>query len=495
VRVIAALAIVAAHAAVVIALVPHPPDLVVTLDGAGNGSATAALADRVHIEDDGSAAGLQRRRWSVTYRGDYTRRVGASRLVGPFQDPAHPPCGARVVVGQGLLDAAVPLVARALDDALAGETNVATGDYKRATAVTLQWAQLEAHAGDVYFASEAAFVPGGGYLRVTATLVFDRVSVPIVVAFVPELSTGTLGFHGYAQASLSVDNRVLDWLASQLGGDRLVTAIARHQLDNSLAATLAPPPPFALPGGGELRFVPCGQPDIHDHSLGALGFAVVVERGGDELLPPHTGATLPPATQPATVALDLDIDALDAVLYALWRSKLLDRELADVGLDRRFAADPTVAELLSVRISPVTVALPPTLTPTATGLRLAVDARATLTDGDAATTARLYGALAFAMAPPTRTVAVDATAVELACEDRPNTLRPCYADLVAAIAGRTGELHGALTQTFGEVLAAIFVDRHLSDPSLPAELVVDTVTPAIAGGTVHLDLAARLQRL
>jgi hypothetical protein len=360
--------------------------------------------------------------------------------------------------------------------------------------VTVRWAQLEAHPGDAFFAGAAGFA-GGGYLRITATLGFDRVSVPIVVALVPALTGGALGFHGYAHASLSVDNRVLDWLASQLGGDRLATAIARHQLDDSLAATLAPPPPLALPGGGELRFVPCGQVDIRDDSYAALGFAVAIARGGDAILPPLTGATLPPATQPATVALDLDVDALDALLYDAWRAKLLDRALADVGLDRRFAADPTVAELLSVRIAPVTLALPPTVSADGSALRLAVDARTQISDGDARTTGRLFGALAFSMAAPTRAVAVDATAVELACEDSPSTLRPCYADLVAAIAGRSGELHGALGDAFGALLAAIFVDRHLGDPALPAELVIHHAAPSIAAGTVHLDLTARLQRL
>ena len=60
------------------------------------------------------------------------------------------------------------------------------------------------------------------------------------------------------------------------------------------------------------------------------------------------------------VALD-DEDALNALLYELWRSGYLDRRLAGAGLDRRFNDDPLVTELLSIRISPPRLALPPVI--------------------------------------------------------------------------------------------------------------------------------------
>ena len=58
----------------------------------------------------------------------------------------------------------------------------------------------------------------------------------------------------------------------------MVTAMARRELDGALAQVLAPPP-LPLPGGGELRLVPCGAVAIHDGALGALGFAVAIAQG------------------------------------------------------------------------------------------------------------------------------------------------------------------------------------------------------------------------
>src|SRR5262245_25668889 len=68
-----------------------------------DGPIPASIRGRVVI-DDTSGPGLVRRRWSMSYRGGFRRQVGAAQLVGPFQDPAAPPCSGRVIVGQRLLD-------------------------------------------------------------------------------------------------------------------------------------------------------------------------------------------------------------------------------------------------------------------------------------------------------------------------------------------------------------------------------------------------------
>src|SRR5690606_33601692 len=103
----------------------------------------------------------------------------------------------------------------------------------------------------------------------------------------------------------------------------------------------------------------------------------------------------------------------------LWRTGWLDRELDEVGLDRRFNTDPTVTEYLSIRLSPLRLALPPVISATASGLRLAADARLAIRDGEHVTTGRGFGALDFRFATPGTTdlpVTVDVGAVELACE-------------------------------------------------------------------------------
>jgi hypothetical protein len=503
-------AIVAGHAVALVALAPDPPEFAVTLDArpaaphlAIAGDVPAPYARRVRTSVDGDGPGLDRKRWSIGYRGGFVREVGASQLVGPFQDPEHPPCNGRIVVGQHLLDAAAPVIARALDDELRGEHLPLAGDYVAARDVTVRWAQLPMHLADVAFASAAASAPGAGYIRVTATLAFDRVAVPVVVALVPELAGGGVRVRGYARATVEVDNRVLDWLAGHLGGDRLVSALARRELDGALAEVLAPPPPLPLPGGGELRLVPCGDLAIADGMQGAVGFAVAIARGSDDVLPPLVGAVLPPPrVGGGGLAIDVGVDAIDAMLYVLWRAGTLDRELADVGLDRKFAADPTVAELVSVRLAPVKLALPPVIAAVPGGLRLAVEARSQLRDGDAVTPARLYGALVFGLAPGIAAVPVTVDAVELACERgiaEPGRERParvalvaCYGDLVGAMRDRAGELQAPLGDAFAQEVRALFVDRRVEDPALPAALVIERATPVVERAGVHVELAGKL---
>ncbi len=502
-RVLLGLVIVAAHAVAIVALAPDPPEFAVTLDAPAvsahlsiAGDVPDAYASRVRTRVDGDGPGLDRKRWSVGYRGGYVREVGASQLVGPFQDPAHPPCNGRVVVGQKLLDDAAPVVARALDDELRGEHVPLAGDYRGARDVTVRWAQLEVHANDIAFASAALLAPGGGYIRVTATLGFDRAAVPVVVALVPELHDGAIALRGYAHAVVTVDNRVLDWLADRLGGNRMVTAMARRELDGALAQVLAPPPPLPLPGGGELRLVPCGAVAIQDGALGALGFAVAIAPGNNNILPPLVGTPLPPPRVGAGgLAIDAGVDAMNAMLYVLWRAGTLDRELDRVGLDRKFAADPTVAELVSVRLAPVRLALPPVVAAAPAGLRLAVEARSELRDGDAVAPARLYGGLVFALVPPMTAVTVGLDAVELACErpaGRRVALVACYADLVSAMRDRAGELQPPLSEAFGSAVRELFVDRRIDNDELPAALVIEGATPVVEPAGLHVELASKL---
>ena len=49
------------------------------------------------------AWGLRKARLPMTaYRGGVERRVGWTQLSGPYQDPAQPPCSARILFGQRL---------------------------------------------------------------------------------------------------------------------------------------------------------------------------------------------------------------------------------------------------------------------------------------------------------------------------------------------------------------------------------------------------------
>ena len=317
-----------------------------------------------------------------------------------------------------------------------------------------------------------------GYVRVSATVVFDRVAVPIVVALVPD-GPG-VHFRTAARAELAFDNRVFQWVSDRLGGDKLATRLARRQIDDVLVTTLAPPPPFALDDHQQLQFTYCTDPiQIAEGAYAALPFAVSFTGA-----PVHVATPLPPPTA-EPLSIDLSVDALNALLFELWRTGWLDRRLADAGLDRRFNTDPTVTEYLSVRISPPHLALPPVVTSEGNHLRLAADARLTIADGATNTIGRVYGALTFGFP-----ASVDVGALELACEQTPSVLVPCYGDLVAALRDRGPDFHGALTEQFLKLLDAIFVDRQLA--GLPADVTLDDATPSLKGSTLHLALDARV---
>lgn len=512
-------ALVVAHAAAFVALARTcgGSDLAVELTAPATAAAPqiagrvpAALADRVATAlDPATGPGLVRRTWSVTYRGGFERRVGAAQLVGPFQDPAAPTCTGRVVVGQRLLDdgrAGPGTVAHAMttlfDRELRGESFFGAGDYRRVRGVSLRWAELARHPADRALVRTAPH----GYVRVTATLAFDRVDVPLTVALIPRLANGALEFRIAARAGLDFDNRALQWLSNTVGADRMVTRLAREQLDGALITALAPPPPFALPDGQLLTFGYCGAPpEITDGVAGAIPFSLAIAPAAHApgVLPPRHGpAARAPIAADTRLALDLDLDALNALLYELWRSGFLDRRLAAAGLDRRFNAEPLVQQLLAIRISPLTLALPPVLAATAAGLHLAAEARLAIADGGGApVTGRLWGGLDFAFAgTAVAPVAVAFGALELSCERTPATLVPCYADLVAALRDRGREVHGELTRVFAALMADIFVDRRLAADGIPVELVIRGVAPRVVApappnASVRLELDAALAPL
>jgi hypothetical protein len=483
------IAIVAAHALGFLALAAHSRGRELAVELAAPRSIEGAPSgNHVEVHDEGAAPGLVHRRWASHYRGGFERAVGTSALAGPFQDPATPPCSGRVVVGQRLLDELAAGMAKLVDRELRGESIFPVGGYQRLDGMALRWAGPDSEAPH-------------GSVRATATVVFERARVPLVVSLVPQRAGDKLTFEIAAHAELRFGNGAIDWVGQKLGANQLASRLARRQIDDVLVTTFAAPPPFQLPGGQTLAFGFCDAPvEIRDDAYGALPFGVKLgglATAAPEVRPPRMPSGVAPSPGPGTrLALDLDLNALNALLFELWRTGWLDRKLDEVGLDRTFAEDPTVASYLSIRISPLSLALPPVISAGPGGsLRLAADARTTIRDGDAATTGRVFGALDFTFAPPTRAVAVDLGALELSCERSPTTLVPCYGDLVAAMRERGDRFHGALTTAFSGLLAQVFVDRELSAPGLPGALAIDGAVPSLTGSSpvLHLELDARLR--
>ncbi|MCX5745975.1 MAG: hypothetical protein NT062_26145, partial [Proteobacteria bacterium] len=378
---------------------------------------------------------------------------------------------------------AVPMT-KMIEDEMRGTEIFALGSFEKVTKVVLEWAQLAQRPGD------AGLVPAGtdGYVRMSARVTFAHVEIPLIVALVPAIVAGQLKFTLATRAELDFDNRVIQWASDKIGANKLATKLTQRELDASLITTLAPPPPFDLTDKQRLEFTYCDQPpEIRDHAYAALPFAVTIGRveGAPTVLPIKLGPA-PHAAVPAhtMVALDLDLDALNALLYELWRSGFLDRRLAEVGLDRAFNTDPTVTEYLSIRMSPVRLALPPVLTAEPRGLALAADGRVAISDGATTTVGRVWGglALAFVTGADARTLgtSVELRALELSCERTPTTLVPCYADLVGAIRDRGGEFHGVLTTAFAKLVTDIFVEQRIAATGMPVDLVIRGVTPSLA---------------
>lgn len=512
---VAGIAVVGAHVAGFVALGPElrGTDLVVevtsplasptlTLDG----TVPPEIASRVKTSfeaSDATGPGLVRKTWSVAYRGGFERRVGATQLVGPFQDPDARDCVGRIVVGQKLLDdgtAGPGTIAGEMraqvHAAMDGITIWGLGDYTKVGAISLRWATLDKNPMDQYLVGAAPH----GYVRAEARLVFERVEIPLTVALVPRPSRTALEFKVIARAQLDFDNRVVQWASDKLGADKLATKFANREIDRSLITTLAPPPPFELPDGQVITFGYCaGSPQIVDGVSGALPFSVAIGRvpGQPAILPPKRGPASHAAFDPdSQLGIDLDLDALNALLYELWRSGFLDRRLAEAGLDRRFNADPIVTEFLSLRISSLALALPPVLRPHGRGLRMSAEARVAIADGTTTTTGRVWGGLDFQFGGALEPVSVDLGALELSCERSATTLVPCFADLVGALRDRGDDFHGELTTTLAGLLADIFVERRLGASGFPADLVIHRARPTVVttstNAALHFDLAAQL---
>ncbi len=534
VAVLAGVGLLAAHAVLGPALVAWTarPSLRVQADGprvvaspAGAGVGGHALDGVVaHEDEDGTRPGLVRHRWSMRYRGGVERTVGRVRLLGPLQDLAAPPCSGRLAVGQALLDdgqagpgTVSAVLARELTAALADVDNVAAGPFRKLERLQVRWTALVERPFEVsMFPASALRAPmPTGYLRAEAIARFRWVDVPIVVGALPRIDDGTIGFTIAVRARLDFDNRVLDWVNDRLDGDAMVTRLANGQLDTSLLAALGPPPPLELPGGRTLVVELCPDRAVE---IGPGSHAAVPVRWrlggpvgpvGDELIrpPAHGPVTWPPPDPAAALTLDLGLDGLDGLAYELWRTGYLDELLARLDLPRRFNEHPLVAELLSLRLAPLRLALPPTLgVGPGDSLRLAIAAAVEIGDGALVTPASAWGVLDIVLdgarpaAPgvaPAIATRVELAGLALTCEPTPGLLTPCYADLVASVRDSTTAVHGAMADALGGALTELFVDRRLSDAAAPAALAITSArgkTLRVGDqAMVRVELAARLE--
>ena len=473
------------------------------------GEVPASLAGEVEVELSGDprTAGLRHVRWTLGHRGGHARSVGAAQLVGPFQDPARPACGGRLVVGQAFLDRVAPLVARGIEEEMRGFDELGVGAFRRVSTAEVRWARFDDTPEDGRLFGELAAAAGpalarmwrtDGYARVRVVVELTRVSAEVTVALVPRIAEGRLTFELFARADVRYGNRVVDWALDTFRADAYATRVVREQIDDAILQAFDPPPPFELPGGRSLRVDYCPDAHVAMSSRGwaalPLGLRFAGPTGAGGVLPPRLGpAAPPPPAADTSIAFDLDLDTVNALLYELWRTGFLDEQLDAAGLDRRFNEDPTVEELLTVRISPLRLALPPVLSATPSGLRLAADLRVNLADGDAITPARIWAEIDVDLggAAPAAGLAV----FELSCEPAPGRLRPCYGDLVAAARARAGDARAELSALLVDILDELVTGQRVSAPDTPVELILGAPTTTSEGGTVRIATEARLEEV
>ena len=466
------------------------------------------------ITRDGTAPGLVVTRYTARYRGGIERAVAVPTLVGPFQDPAAPPCTGRLAVGQRLLDGGDGTIAAIVRQELA--TQLATldvfgiGKFQRVDTVALRWVGMfdVPFESSMFPAAALAAPRPAGYLRAEARVVFERVAIVVVLGAAPRTDRGQLGFAIGLRAHVDVGNRALAWLVDRLGIDRLATRFARGQLDTALLAALGPPPPLPLPGGGQLAIEVCGDRPVEVVAgrYAALPLRwhltppIAAVAPARPILPPRRGpVAFPPPAADAPITIDLDLDGINGALYELWRAGFLDRQLDALDLAGRFNQHPVVATYLTLRLSPLRLALPPTVAP-APPDRLRLDVVAAVAIGDRAqvTPATAVGRAGLAFVGDDRiATAVELTGLDVTCAPRADRLEPCFGDIVATIRSSTTDTHAALGAALSDVLTALFVGRQVAADAAPAVLTIDhararTIADAAA---VRIELGAHLDAL
>ena len=511
-------AVVAAHAALVptwMRATARPAFTVAWRHGlVGDAVADGALAPGVDaaMTRDGTGPGLVITRWTARYRGGVERSVSAPMLVGPFQDPAAAPCGGRLAVGQRLLDGGdgtvATIVRSEVTAALSTVEVFGLGKFRKVDRLTLAWVGLydvPFEAGMFPAAVRAAPTTGNGYLRGEATVSFDRLQFVVVLGALPRIKDGQLGFEIGVRAHVDVGNRTLAWVVDRLGVDRLATRFARGQLDTALLSALGPPPPLPLSGDRTLTLELCPDRPVEvvAHRYAALPLRwrltapVAATDGAPTIRPPLRGpVVLPPPRPDAAITIDLDLDAVNGLLYELWRSRFLDDELARLDLAGRFNHHPIVETYLTLRLSPLRLALPPVVAPAPpSSLRLGLVAAVAIADGATITPATALGQVELGFAPGDR-IATDVAlrGLDVTCTPTPGVLAPCYGDVVTAIRDGSTDSHAALGAALSTVLTELFVGRRLAADAAPAELAIDaarahTIVDATA---VRLELDAHI---
>lgn len=439
-----------------------PPGLRERVERTVDGVAVGELGHLASLE--GQGPGIRRVEWAVRYRGGFERRVGLSRLVGPFQSATDPPCGVRVHLGQALLDdgragpgTLAHLAKKAVGRALSGTRAIGVGRFERVERLALRWSDRR-----------------GGSLEVWAALQYRRARVPLLVVATPRLADGRVRWKTRTRVNVRVDNRTVAWVLDAVGlqpyideeateiGAEHVAAVAAAL--SSASQTL---PPIELGDLGRVRVAYCDEPiSIQPDVAATIPMRVLLPpaKGGNAFSGPVAfGRDASPEPDPeVSIGIDIDLDTLNAVAFQLYDSGALDRALESVDPGQWFNQSAVVRRFLSLRVGDVRLAMPPVIEhrPTAGAaagpFSLALEAKITLEDGGLRTPARLFSRIGFGLGERPGPGLLSEFAVDelqLTCRPTMSVLEPCYGAIVSAVRGRTSELFEPVSTYLGEALA------------------------------------------
>jgi hypothetical protein len=435
-----------------------------------------------------------------------------TRLLGPRQDKAAPPCGLRLRIRQSFLTGGpgslAAAVERIVEAQLAGFERWPLGEFREVGRLDLWWSdsRLPPHVYRIRAAAErsarAAAPPGPrpGTLRGELVLDFEDGQVPLAFAVAPSLRGSALALETSVRAAVDTDSRIAQVVSDLFDGDDLATAIARRELQAIIGGAFAVPPPIELGDGHRLvlGYCPGAEISMLDRGEAVVPLAVLLPAGAAEAPVDLATPAAPPPDGSAPISIEADADAVNGLLHALWASGYLDHELAAAGVVDRFNRDELVRSLLSVRIAGLALPLPPTVEPAAGGFQLAAEAALVLEDGGRRTPARLFGRVGFALAPgpppgPGLAATVLLADLALTCEPAPGRLTPCYADLAAAARDRAADLHGAVADRLAHHFDLMWRGRAIASPDGSLAFTVDRAEADGAGGWVRIQLFGGLR--
>ena len=457
------------------------------------------------IVDTPLLPGLHYGQWSTHYRGGKTRSVGHSQLVGPFQDPAAPPCSTFLMIGQSFLDDSsenkaasentlVHVIGKQVRSELRGIDMWPLGEFESMSKLSLQWIRWESDKKQKPWQQRLSLKQGNaapqGHLEVEFTAEFEDGKVPLSLKLTPIIEEGSLRFEVSVRAKLDLDNRLYQWVANRFDGNDRVSKLIKGQIRSQLRYLLDKPPPIPLGNGAFLPLEFCQNTQITFSEEGYVAVPLAISIADKAPAPPLRKSSGKPSNLPMTTGLAVEIDenGLNAILHTLWSSSMLDKHLAN-SLVQSFNEQETVKNFLSIRLRKAFFHLPPTVTLDSEFI-LRAAASAVIEDQDKQTDARLFTQINFGL-DIMETVSGSSSAaklglrrMELSCLQGAGVLQSCYAGLMSQVRANQGPLQDLLTSSFTQLLTQLFTKREISDSQTKGRYILDHVS--FSSGKGHL---------